>query len=76
MADIVESANGAVATDRLRGQPRDDRLAIRISRLKSVTGDDVRAWRFGIDQQQTTAVEKLRAQRAHQPRDCGDIIGP
>lgn len=76
MADIVEGANGAIATERLRGQPRDDRLAIRIRRLKSVTGDDVRVRRLGIDQQQPTGIEKLRSQRDRQPIDSGSIVDP
>ena len=63
MANIVEGTHGAVATERLRGQPRDDRLAIRVRSLKSITGDDVRAWHLGIDQQQTKAIEKIRSQR-------------
>ena len=76
MADIVEGANGAIATERLRGQPRDDCLAIRIRRLKSVTGDDVRVRRLGIDQQQPTGIEKLRPQRDRQPIDSGSIVDP
>jgi hypothetical protein len=76
MANVVEGTNGTAAAQRLCGQPCDDRLAICIRRLKSVTGDQVCARALGIDQRQPTAVEQLRSQRVQQPGDSGILIDP